>query len=67
MPGPSGCMGDTQYHFRIRCSGPGAGGTSLKFSSDHIGAPLVLTVSNSSTDTLLVHYWYIISKLLVHY
>lgn len=43
----SGCMGDTQYHFRIRCSGPGAGGTSLKFSSDHIGAPLVLTPDDS--------------------
>ena len=39
-------MGDTQYHFRIRCSGPGPGGTALQHSEDHIGAPLVLSVSD---------------------
>lgn len=37
-------MGDTQYHFRIRSSGPGAGGTGLHHFRDHIGAPLVLMV-----------------------
>ena len=39
-------MGDTQYHIKLRCSGPGDGGTSLQHSRDHIGAPLVLTVRN---------------------
>ena len=53
---PSGCMGDTQFHFRVRCSGAGAGGTDLKVTSDHATAPLVLTVredrqnSHSFTD-----------------
>ncbi|XP_064399646.1 protein DENND6A-like [Halichondria panicea] len=39
----SGCMGDTQFHYRIRCSGEGAGGTSLSHTHHHQGAPLVLT------------------------
>lgn len=43
----SGCMGDTQYHIKLRCSGPGDGGTSLQHSRDHIGAPLVLTPDDS--------------------
>lgn len=38
----SGCMGDTQFHFRIRCSGSGAGGTGLQQTADHYNAPLVL-------------------------
>ena len=37
-------MGDTQYHIKIRASGPGAGGTSFNHMRDHNGAPLVLTV-----------------------
>ena len=50
----TGCMGDTQYHIKLRCSGPGDGGTSLQHSRDHIGAPLVLTVRNDclSVSTL---------------
>lgn len=42
---PAGCMGDTQFHFRIRCSGPGTGGSTLRHLSDHYGAPPVLIVS----------------------
>jgi len=38
----SGCMGDTQFHFRVRCSGPGAGGSGMHHTIDHHGAPLVL-------------------------
>ena len=38
-------MGDTQFHFRVRCSGSGAGGTDLKVTADHTSAPLVLMVS----------------------
>ena len=43
----SGCMGDTQFHYRIRCSGAGAGGTDLRHTQEHHGAPLVLMVSVS--------------------
>ena len=39
-----GCMGDTQFHFRIRCSGPGMGGMGMRHTEDHCGAPLVLMV-----------------------
>ena len=45
---PPGCMGDTQFHFRIRCSGVGAGGAEVKFSRDHHGSPLVLMVSGAA-------------------
>ena len=51
----SGCMGDTQFHFRLRCSGSGAGGTEVKVSNDHANAPLVLMVSKIS---FLRVYWY---------
>lgn len=37
-------MGDTQYHIRIRASGPGDGGTAFHHMKDHRGAPPVLTV-----------------------
>ena len=40
----SGCMGDTQYHFKIRCSGTGMGGTGVRHTRDHYGAPAVLMV-----------------------
>jgi hypothetical protein len=43
----SGCMGDTQYHFRIRSSGPGGGGSNFNHFKDHTGAPLVLTPDQS--------------------
>ena len=45
-----GCMGDTQYHFRIRSSGSGAGGTALMYARDHVGAPLVLAVRKHELD-----------------
>ncbi|XP_065909564.1 protein DENND6B-like isoform X2 [Dysidea avara] len=38
----SGCLGDTQFHFRIKCSGPGCGGTSSMYMAEHSAAPLVL-------------------------
>ena len=49
-------MGDTQYHIKLRCSGPGDGGTSLQHSRDHIGAPLVLTVRNDCLSLLSLLY-----------
>ena len=42
-----GCMGDTQFHFRVRCSGPGAGGSKMHHTIDHHGAPLVLMVKDN--------------------
>ena len=42
-----GCMGDTQFHFRVRCSGPGAGGSKMHHTIDHHGAPLVLMVKEN--------------------
>ncbi|CAI8051071.1 Protein DENND6A [Geodia barretti] len=38
----SGCMGDTLFHIRIRCTGSGTGGTDLRPTNHHYGAPLVL-------------------------
>ena len=39
-----GCMGDTQFHFRLRSCGSGLGGTNLMHVSEHNNAPLVLMV-----------------------
>eukprot|EP00118_Oscarella_pearsei_P012620 m.94468 g.94468 ORF g.94468 m.94468 type:complete len:560 (+) comp36816_c0_seq10:64-1743(+) len=38
----SGCMGDTQFHFRIKCSGSGCGGAPLVNSLPHKGSPPAL-------------------------
>ena len=40
-------MGDTQFHFRVRCTGSGAGGSDLDPAHRHHGAPLVLMVSKT--------------------
>ena len=40
-----GCLGDTQFHFRIKCSGLGNGGCSPMYTAGHSAAPLVLMVS----------------------
>ena len=52
-----GCMGDTQYHFRVRCSGSGLGGTDMVPAREHSNAPLVLMVRETNmcrTDELWV-------------
>ena len=49
-------MGDTQFHFRVRCSGEGAGGTGLMKSTTHYGAPLVLMVHHRSTIVMQRHH-----------
>ena len=47
-----GCMGDTQFHFRLRCTGSGTGGSDLSHAHYHHGAPLVLMVSTLYTCLL---------------
>ena len=60
----AGCMGDTLFHIRIRCTGSGTGGTDLRPTNHHYGAPLVLMVivlhpilcnDSSSPLVLMVH------------
>lgn len=46
-----GCLGDTQFHFRIKCSGPGCGGCSPLYTTGHCTAPLVLMVCNTMHTT----------------
>ena len=49
----TGCMGDTQFHFRVRCTGSGAGGSDLDPTHRHYGAPLVLMVRPSRNQCIL--------------
>ena len=51
-----GCMGDTQFHFRIRCTGSGTGGTDLRPSNHHYGAPLVLMVHTCTCRCTYIYH-----------
>ena len=48
----AGCMGDTSLHFRVRCSGPGAGGApecgSIATRHEDVLSPPALMVSMMS-------------------
>ena len=43
-----GCKGDTQYHFRVQCSGSGLGGTDMVPAREHSNVPLVLMVRQTN-------------------
>lgn len=49
-------MGDTQFHYRVRCSGEGAGGTGLRYIHQHQGAPLVLMVCRATVVRVLLGF-----------